>query len=335
MKRRVERIVLFVSFLLITGCTKTGSGLFDKTPEGAINGVFTVNGHGDQVYFSKGNLQYQASTNTWRFAENQMDYVGGVTQYHRELGNVYENGIKCDNQLISSTYDGWIDLFGWATSGWDNNNLYYHPYDYESDKYSEYNGNGYGYFDGQFARYSMTGDQANCDWGVYNAISNGGNKPGLWRTLSADEWDYVFNIRRTMSGIRFAKAIVDEVNGFILLPDNWNADIFRLDSTNVTECDYKVNAIVPTDWNVLEKSGAVFIPSAGYRDRKAYYQEETLVLYLNHCYTEEGGYWSSSNYSYEGSCEGAFCLLITNERIIKSMKNRRSGYSVRLVCSAN
>lgn len=50
-----------------------------------------------QVYFSKGNLQYQASTNIWRFAENQWNYMGNA------------------NALISSNYSGWIDLFGWGT----------------------------------------------------------------------------------------------------------------------------------------------------------------------------------------------------------------------------
>ncbi|MCR5050721.1 MAG: hypothetical protein K6A36_06510 [Paludibacteraceae bacterium] len=66
----------------------------------AVNGSllkkFTV-GEGKQVIFSQGNLQYQASTNTWRFAENQYDIVGA--------GNVN----------IAADYDGWIDLFGWGT----------------------------------------------------------------------------------------------------------------------------------------------------------------------------------------------------------------------------
>lgn len=65
-------------------------------PEGAINGAFSV-ASDKKVRFSKGNLQYQASTDTWRFAENQYDYVGDA------------------NENISPTYDGWIDLFGWGT----------------------------------------------------------------------------------------------------------------------------------------------------------------------------------------------------------------------------
>ena len=54
------------------------------------------------VAFAKGNLQYQASTNTWRFADKQYDVIG------EENANVSEN------------YDGWIDLFGWGTSGYNN-----------------------------------------------------------------------------------------------------------------------------------------------------------------------------------------------------------------------
>ena len=49
-----------------------------------------------QIRFSKGNLQYKASSKDWRFAENQWDYIGS------------------DNKNISETYDGYIDLFGWG-----------------------------------------------------------------------------------------------------------------------------------------------------------------------------------------------------------------------------
>ena len=66
-------------------------------PIGAVPSLFTVNSDDDKVFFSQGNLQYQATTNTWRFAENQYDLIGE--------GNVN----------ISPTYDGWIDLFGWGT----------------------------------------------------------------------------------------------------------------------------------------------------------------------------------------------------------------------------
>ena len=44
--------------------------------------IFTINENGDQVVFSRGNLQ--ATTNdlganwTWGFAENQWDYIGNA-----------------------------------------------------------------------------------------------------------------------------------------------------------------------------------------------------------------------------------------------------------------
>ena len=78
--------------------------------DGALIGTFTINKQGDKVVFSRGNLQYQPSTNTWRFAEHQYDFVGD--DY---FGNVYIGSEKCNNALISDTYSGWIDLFGWGT----------------------------------------------------------------------------------------------------------------------------------------------------------------------------------------------------------------------------
>lgn len=52
-----------------------------------------------RVKFAPGNLQYRASTATWRFAENQWDCL------------------RQSNAHIGQDYDGWIDLFGWGTGG--------------------------------------------------------------------------------------------------------------------------------------------------------------------------------------------------------------------------
>ena len=54
-------------------------------------------GESKKVQFAHGNLQYQASTQTWRFAENQYDTIGGA------------------NSNISDSYSGWNNLFGWGT----------------------------------------------------------------------------------------------------------------------------------------------------------------------------------------------------------------------------
>ena len=57
----------------------------------AIMAPFSIS-DSTQIYFSKGNLQYQASTGTWRFAENQIDYIGN-----------------------NENMEGWIDLFAHGT----------------------------------------------------------------------------------------------------------------------------------------------------------------------------------------------------------------------------
>ena len=50
------------------------------------------------VFFSPGNLQYQPSTKTWRFAEHQWEVIG-----------------EGNNLNIPIPSASWIDLFGWGT----------------------------------------------------------------------------------------------------------------------------------------------------------------------------------------------------------------------------
>ena len=241
-----------------------------EVPVGAINGKFTINANGDQVYFSQGNLQYIGSATTpyWKFADNQWDYYGSTT------------GQNSSNQNVDR------DLFGWGTSGWNNGNLYYQPYD--TDRITDWNaadyGYGYGPTDGTSYSYNLTDDYANADWGVHNAISNGGNIPNQWRTLIGDEWLYVFFYRSTPSEILYAKAVVNNTNGVILLPDDWNAAVYTLNYPNRTDAPYTTNEISASDWATLENAGAIFLPAAG--DRFG-----TSVSYAG----SEGGYWSSSS----------------------------------------
>ena len=289
-------VALFNLLLVVAGVTKTMA-----QPQGAINGLFTINGNGDQVYFSQGNLQYQASTNTWKFAEHQYDYVGAA------------------NSNISSTYDGWIDLFGWGTIGWNNGNLYYQPYDWENNGNSS-TGYGYGPTDGTNYTYSLTGTYANADWGVYNAISNGGNMSGLWRTLTQQEWDYVFNTRSTLSGVRFAKAVVNDVNGVILLPDSWDASLYILNNTNADAVSFTVNEISSADWATLESHGAVFFPAAGSRGGTSVYTPGSY-----------GYYWSTS---YCGSSNAYYMSFYSGGLYTSSNYRRTYSISVRLVRSA-
>ena len=297
-------------------------------PEGAIDGLFSVSPT-KKVYFSQGNLQYQASTNTWRFAENQWDFVG--TQTPNYLGYVAGTVSGSDNINISPTYGGWIDLFGWGTSGWDCGNTYYHPWDdWEPDPSNEEEYYLHSLY-GPPGEHNLAGSYANSDWGVYNAIINGGNQPGIWHTLSIEEWEYLLFTRNTISDARFAIACVNDVNGVILLPDSWNMDNFDLVNINQGMADYGSNTISIIEWGVLEQFGIVFLPAAGCRSK---WYEDGMVHVYNGNMT--GDYWSIT-------CDSDLVLArmldfsggMTMPIINSNSSLRPAGLSVRLVQDAN
>jgi len=289
-------------------------------PEGAINGLFSVSPI-QKVYFSQGNLQYQASTNIWRFAENQWDFVGSQSPYSGNAGGTVSGS---DNSSISPTYFGWIDLFSWGTSGYhdadDPNNVNYQPWSISTSTInSDYNYYGYGPST-NMTDPNLTCTSANYDWGVYNPISNGGNQANLWRTLTIEEWVYVFNTRITTSGIRYAKANVNNVNGVILLPDDWNSSTYNLNNTNSSGDSFSSNTITAVQWTTLEDAGAVFLPAAGYR-------HDTSVKYAG----DHGDYWSTSYSSSEKACH----LCFDNSNLGSNISWRPDAQGVRLVQDAN
>ena len=213
-----------------------GTGNQNYTPK-----AFSVS-KSRKVYFSQGNLQYQGSTKKWRFALNQWDFVGGLevfNQYIRDTyGNVYENGKQCDNAYISDKYTGWIDLFGWGTR--------FEPY-MTSELPSDYN---------KFY-----------DWGD-NRISNGGDEYSLWRTLTATEWEYLLTLRPNAFA-SWAYAVVNDVCGLLLLPDEWEGvsgiTINKVGMYNFANYSDANNNFTSDQFTQLEAAGAVFLPAAGER----------------------------------------------------------------------
>ena len=284
----------------------------NKAPLGVINSLFSVD-ENTQVYFSQGNLQYQATTDTWRFADNQWDYVGE------------------GNANTSAIYDGWIDLFGWGTSGYhdlnDSNNVNYMPWSNATDVVStDYNMNGYGPSTNMTSP-NLTESSANYDWGINNAIFNGGYQTNQWRTLTTQEWNFLFNFRITPSGIRYAKANVNNVNGVILLPDNWNCTIYNLNNTNTSGVSYTSNVINCSQWTILEEAGVVFLPAAGYRAGSDNYVTNV---------GEQGFYWSSSYFDSYQAYLVYFWSVGEDYGVLEAEghSGRYVGHSVRLVCPA-
>ena len=272
---------------------------FSPWPNGTSPGLFTV-GEGRQVRFSQGNLQYCPDDDKWRFAEHQWDFVGGAGSDFElgtmDFGTVYANGVKCDNTKVYRYYPGWIDLFGWGTSGWNNGNLYYHPYDYACHISIWGLTNDCGYY-GPLGNFDLTGEYAQADWGAHNTISNGGTRH--WRTPAADEINYLLLTRDTPSGIRFAKAEVAGVRGLIVLPDDWNEATYQFRSANVNG-EYSANRITGGEWlDMLEPAGAVFLPAAGLR-----YQEVGETEILIDGYQESSPFSCEGNYWTSTACDG-------------------------------
>ena len=240
------------------------------------------------VYLAPGNLQWSATNGgssatthavagggtaagTWRFAPHQWDVIGNA------------------NYNISSSYSGWIDLFGWGTSGYHNSadqyNTRYFPY--SKDTSTVHSNNGYGYGPSiNMTDTNLVGTSARYDWGVYNAIYNpktsSTDAPGTWRTLTNDEWQYLLFNRNTPSGKRVAKATVNNVKGLIIFPDNWNTSTYAI-SDYSTQANFSANVISSSQWTTLENAGCVFLPAAGYRTN-------TSISYVDYY----GYYWSAT-----------------------------------------
>ena len=293
-------------------------------PEGRLPGLFSVSAD-HQVYFSIGNLQWTSTgthavngsgtdEGTWRFATHQYDYVG--------------NG----NANASSTCTSWIDLFGWGTSGYhdssDDYNVNYYPYSTSTRGVDRrYNKFGYG------PSYNMTdtnitGTSANYDWGVYNAISNGGNVPGQWRTLTIAEWNYLLNTR-TNAISKKASGRIDlgdgtYANGCILLPDRWilpSGCSFTAGFSSINnEYDYSLNTYTLDQWSLMEAAGAIFLTAGGDRT-------DTNVDDVGNA----GWYWSTTcNYISD-----ALSIVFSASMLQEGTVWRYYGISVRLVQDKN
>ena len=239
-------------------------------------GLFSVSAS-KKVHFSPGNLQYHPRNKVWRFAPSQLDYIG-VT-----------------NRKCSSTYDSWLDLFGWSASK-------------GSAKFGVSTSTDDIDYSGSFV-----------NWGT-NQI--GSDAPNTWRTLTYDEWNYLLKSRPNASSLK-GVAEVKGVNGLILLPDNWECPtgiIFKSGfyyGDNFSHSEYCAKQkFTATQWSKLESAGAVFLPISGNRYGANVY---SLQYY--------GYYWSAT----ERDSSYAYYLHFHAVGAYVNYYSRNRGHSVRLV----
>ena len=284
---------------------KTGSG---DIPSGwrtlsVVPGKFTVNATGGKVRFSAGNLQ--ATTNnfgttwTWAFATNQWDYIGNAA------ANTSING----NGTVST--NGTVDLFGWvgASSTWTGAAQYGISNETNTNSADTYG--------------NEIGEALKSDWG--------NNIDSSWRTLTIDEWQYLFNTRASGSTVngtsnaRYTYATINGVNGIILFPDGvtiasgeatqWGA----INGTSAwgTQC-------TSDQWTALVAKGCVFLPAAGDRING------TSISSAG----SQGLYWSSTSSTTDSN--PAYCIKFgSNSLNTNEFYYRFYGLSVRLVRDAN
>ena len=298
---------------------------FDQPP---LLGPFSIDASGSQIYFSPGNLQWSATNGgttptthvtadgvagvgTFRFAEHQWDFVGDGTK-----GTVFANGVRCSNRLIDQNYTGWVDLFSWATSGWNSGAVQYQPYSHTTNSTHYYPGGAY--------TNSLTGAYAYADWGIYNAIydpaTNHTFEPGTWRTLTAEEINYLASQRPDYRTLR-ARGGVDGMEGLILLPDNWTLPAGVTLTTGLGPSVW--NEYTPEEWAVMESAGAVFLPVAGTRNGSNVYDAGI-----------RGRYWMSTYYSNIMAYYLYFYSAGINSYAYFD-RNRYDGMAVRLVRPVN
>ena len=258
--------------LLLIACVMVFLFMGCEPNEPQVKGVFSVSAH-KQVTFSKGNLQYHPANNEWRFAESQLDYIGEA------------------NSNCSSTYNGWLDLFGWSTN---------------TTNFGVSTSTNFDDYSGSFV-----------DWGT-NKI--GTDAPNTWRTLTCDEWVYLRSSRNNANDL-CGVAQVNGVNGIIFLPDNWTCPAgvtFKSGYHSSYGVDYYAayQTFTAEQWSKLESAGAVFLPTAGYCTGS------DVGQVLN-----RGGYWSAT----ERNGNSAFCLDFYSGGAGMSRNNRYRGHGVRLV----
>ena len=282
--------------------SSTSTNVDPEIPEGVINSIFSVSSTA-KVHFSKGNLQYYSIYETLgaHLCADET-YKPGVWRFaDKQWYSKYAMTDFSGNPTIYNVASIEKDLFSWGESGYQNDNL------------------------------QLTSDinQTYYDWGVYNAIQNGGNQPNMWRTMTKDEWNYLLFERTNADKLNKWIVINDSIFGLLLLPDNFNVKT-TLPSSYYTEDQLFANP----KWEILENLGAVFIPATirgGDYPNISVTQDGSIAMYF---------FASSTYYSQKkayavmaASNASGIVTMFDSNKLVCTILQRVTGalFSVRLV----
>lgn len=240
-----------------------------------------------------------ASGDKVQFSQGNLQWSG--TNGWRFASNQWDIiGSNANNTSPTSSNESYMDLFCWGATGLNG-----------VAPNTEYS-----YLSGSSV---LSG---NNDWGT--------NIGASWRTLTSDEWAYLFNTRASGSTVngtsnaRYAFATIrtdvnSGINGIILFPDgvNFAASEFTTLGTVNGVSSYATKC-TSDQWTALEGKGCVFLPASGFRSG-------STVSYAG----VHGSFWSSSPYaSYEA--DKAYDVYFSNVLSLPRETQRFFGSSVRL-----
>ncbi len=234
----------------------------------------------------------------------QITFSGGNLQYTQSTQTwafaEHQYDMLGTDNVDGSTLADKIDLFGWSGST-------------GSAKWGISTSTDKSDYSGDFV-----------DWGT-NTI--GTDAPDTWRTLTIDEWQYLF------MHTRWTMAKVNGTLGFMLLPadfvvpagltisilgDGNMSDAYK----NFSESDYSANVYTASQFSQLESAGVVFLPCAGFHRGSSVGNVGSVGYY----WSATPGDTDCAGYVYFGSwnafANGWFdCSLGQSVRLVKNYSN--------------
>ena len=234
----------------------------------------------------------------------QITFSGGNLQYTQSTQTwafaEHQYDMLGTDNVDGSTLADKIDLFGWSGST-------------GSAKWGISTSTDKSDYSGDFV-----------DWGT-NTI--GTDAPDTWRTLTIDEWQYLF------MHTRWTMAKVNGTLGFMLLPadfvvparltisilgDGNMSDAYK----NFSESDYSANVYTASQFSQLESAGVVFLPCAGFHRGSSVGNVGSVGYYWSAtpCDTDRAGYVYFG--SWNAFANGWYdCSLGQSVRLVKNYSN--------------
>ena len=239
--------------------------VFTSVPYGALSGNFSVS-ESRKVYFSKGNLYWDGAA--YRFENEQYHY----RHYHGKDGDMAVPG-----DSDGKTPEGTVGSLWWV----DKDDTEIHPYDeiYPFDPYDSDD-----YFSAEDIIFTnATPTTANANFTVSGV-------KGMYRTLSPDEWSFLFNLDGA-DNVRKGRwkgdvTVCGVLRCTVVAPDDWNL------TANPLQEEYSATSS-PMTWEQAQSLGLVCLVPAGVSDDSGVWEVEDVdpdVMFD----MKKGRYWASS-----------------------------------------